>query len=721
MTAAIIISIVALIVIISAVRIHKKNKKAKEELARQRQIQYEAERKRKLAEQAELARKRAENEKAAKEKQRILDEKNRIFTNPTYSDYVDVTEVPCGIDLSLPKVTSIIYFIGIKGSLIDSTRGILYAHLKDLWKSFIDLSMLKGVSSEMLKYSFPGNKTISGEPIEIYNKVFSQLSDGNTHMYFIRYDSVNGFMLYDSMGKDGIEMSKRAMSYILYIANGYTAPTESFYKKPLPFKTEPTPLALPKDLSKPAGDQIMFSIVSNTPDYDSDIRFSTKVDSPNYDSGIRFRMSSSSSDYRGSIPSQHLDRVMASAKTAQPTRKSTDERYEEELKRMLTETLENIKKLQLNGISLDLIQDLIGKSTRLSELRVTKNHKIILTDFDNLEIDLNPLQTTVYLLFLNHPEGITFYDLPDHVEELREIYGNITGRTDLEAIDQSIAALVDRFDGSISTQCSRIRKAFISVIPDDIAKNYYIDGKQGKAKSISLARSYVRRDDLGSASVNFATPIAQKGKEYMELVEASNFKSFVDLSFLLRPLQNIDFKKGYVPDAFWSGTSDDRYLKFYACAEGSVKQYPALEGNDFPTYDDTMFLDGIYSRKQSSLIPAITEYIKPMNKEGIWEAYLLSITETVIPHLKSSTAERRRYIMSHRDLIEVLGTKASENYKNNGDIVPSVKMNEDGSAVISCCYASSKQNGLCKEIIRAESNQTSVKFKTESIEILEAF
>ena len=155
MTAAIIISIVALIVIISAVRIHKKNKKAKEELARQRQIQYEAERKRKLAEQAELARKRAENEKAAKEKQRILDEKNRIFTNPTYSDYVDVTEVPCGIDLSLPKVTSIIYFIGIKGSLIDSTRGILYAHLKDLWKSFIDLSMLKGVSSEMLKYSFP--------------------------------------------------------------------------------------------------------------------------------------------------------------------------------------------------------------------------------------------------------------------------------------------------------------------------------------------------------------------------------------------------------------------------------------------------------------------------------------------------------------------------------------------------------------------------------------
>ena len=77
--------------------------------------------------------------------------------------------------------------------------------------------------------------------------------------------------------------------------------------------------------------------------------------------------------------------------------------------------------------------------------------------------------------------------------------------------------------------------------------------------------------------------------------------------------------------------------------------------------------------------------------------------------------------MSHRDLIEVLGTKASENYKNNGEIVPSVKMNEDGSAVISCCYASSKQNGLCKEIIRAESTQTSVKFKTESIEILEAF
>ena len=259
MTTSIIISIVALVVIISVANLHKKNKKTKEI-------------------------------------HRILDEKNRIFSIPTYSDYIDVTEVPCEVDLPLPKVTLIIYFVGIKGSLFDSTRGILYAHFNDLWKSFIDLSMLKGVSSEMLRYSFPGNNTISGEPIEIYNKVISQLSDGNTHMFFIRYDSVKGFMLYDSFGEDGIDMSKRAMSYILYIANGYAAPTELFYRNPLSFKTQPTPLPLPN------------------------------FDNPDYDSEIRFRVGGTSSDYIGSIPSKYLDGAMANAKPAQQARKSTDER-----------------------------------------------------------------------------------------------------------------------------------------------------------------------------------------------------------------------------------------------------------------------------------------------------------------------------------------------------------------------------------------------------------
>lgn len=709
MTTAIIISIVALVIILSAVRIHKKNKKAKEELARQRQIQYEAERKKMLAKVAEETRAREAEIQAAKEHYRILKEKERIFTTPTYAEHIEVTEIPCKVELPLPKITSIVYFVGVKAGLLDSTRGMLYVRFKDLGKSFLDLEMLKTVSGEMLNYCFPGNNTILGEPVELYNQTKSILSDEMPHMYIIRYDSVKGFVLYDTLGKDGIEMAKRASSYLMYVANGYKNPDKSFFKLPSPFRTRPINLALPEDHKKKtqkeeSGGDIRFSVSSNTPEYESD---------------LRFRITSIPTNYR-SVGSQNIDKILSTTKQAQK-QLTTDERYEDEVKKMLAETLENIQKLQLNGISLDLIQELIGKTTRLSELRITKNYKIILPDFNNLEIDLNPLQTTVYLLFLNHPEGITFYDLPDHIEELRTIYGNITGRTDLDAIDQSINSLVDRFDGSISTQCSRIRKAFISVLPEDIAKNYYIDGKQSKAKSISLSRSYVRRDDLGAVSINFNTPIAEKGKEYMELIEASNFKTFHDLSFLLRPLQNVEFRKGYVPDAFVCGNGNDTFLRFYACAEGSVIKYPVIEGEEFPTYEDSMFLDGTYSAKQSKLIPPITDYIVPLNKNGIWEAYLLSITETVLPHLKSSTAERRRYIMSHRDLIEVLGSKASENYKNNGEIVPSVKMNEDGSAIISCCYASSKQNGLCKEIIRAESTQTSVKFKTESIEILEAF
>jgi len=51
--------------------------------------------------------------------------------------------------------------------------------------------------------------------------------------------------------------------------------------------------------------------------------------------------------------------------------------------------------------------------------------------------------------------------------------------------------MTDPLNNSINEKCSRIRAAFLEVITDDLAKNYYVTGYRGKPKKIVLDRNLV--------------------------------------------------------------------------------------------------------------------------------------------------------------------------------------------------------------------------------------
>ena len=51
---------------------------------------------------------------------------------------------------------------------------------------------------------------------------------------------------------------------------------------------------------------------------------------------------------------------------------------------------------------------------------------------------------------------------------------------------QSIEDVTNPLLNSINEKCARIRAAFIGEFDDYMAKYYYIDGKRGEAKKISL-------------------------------------------------------------------------------------------------------------------------------------------------------------------------------------------------------------------------------------------
>ena len=201
--------------------------------------------------------------------------------------------------------------------------------------------------------------------------------------------------------------------------------------------------------------------------------------------GIRFRISESREESRREKKEEILFSTESRCREM-----LSEESFDEEMQNALKEAEEMIKGLLLKGCPTELILSWLNQNVKLSRLRITKQYKVLLVDYDK-EIKMGPLPKTVFLFFLRHPEGVMFSHLQDYKQELKEIYSRVCTNDDLEKMEQSISRLTDPFDNSICEKCAAVKKAFVMNVSDTVAKNYYINGLQGEKKSISLDRNLV--------------------------------------------------------------------------------------------------------------------------------------------------------------------------------------------------------------------------------------
>lgn len=155
------------------------------------------------------------------------------------------------------------------------------------------------------------------------------------------------------------------------------------------------------------------------------------------------------------------------------------------------EIRQRIIELRKRGVQLHLLNELVEEHPTLSRLVITKDFRFFLPDYNNMEITMSPLPKAVYLLFLKHPEGISFKQLRYYYTELLDIYKQISNRVIESNIENSIRDLTDPTKNSINEKCARIREAFLKQFDSAYAQHYYIIGKRSEPKKITLPRELV--------------------------------------------------------------------------------------------------------------------------------------------------------------------------------------------------------------------------------------
>lgn len=149
--------------------------------------------------------------------------------------------------------------------------------------------------------------------------------------------------------------------------------------------------------------------------------------------------------------------------------------------------------LQAIGMSnLELLR-LEAARAQLSRLLITSDYRFLLPDYGNKEVEMSPIHKALYLLFLNHPDGIESKHLSDHRDELLSIYMRVSSWLDIDKVYDVVDRLVDPLDNAFNEKCSRIKAAFAVIMDEYSAAYYAISGHKLRHISASSRVWYERK------------------------------------------------------------------------------------------------------------------------------------------------------------------------------------------------------------------------------------
>ena len=123
---------------------------------------------------------------------------------------------------------------------------------------------------------------------------------------------------------------------------------------------------------------------------------------------------------------------------------------------------------------------------------VNGDMKIVLPEYDEMEIKMPAMCRTLYILFMKHRvqsgRGIILKNIDEYRDEIIEIYGLVKPGANESKVEESVNNLCNPLGDSLNQMISRANRCIRNVITDkELAKQYIITGTRGEEYSIGLA------------------------------------------------------------------------------------------------------------------------------------------------------------------------------------------------------------------------------------------
>lgn len=127
---------------------------------------------------------------------------------------------------------------------------------------------------------------------------------------------------------------------------------------------------------------------------------------------------------------------------------------------------------------------------------VNGDMKIVLPEYDELEIEMPAMCRALYILFMKHRKeggaGIVLKNMDEYRDDIIDIYGLVKPGANDERVEGSVNNLCNPLSGLLNQKISIINRCIRNVITDaSLAEEYCITGERRKGYGIKLVPEYL--------------------------------------------------------------------------------------------------------------------------------------------------------------------------------------------------------------------------------------